>query len=101
MNDDPATPQPWEEVRREPGVEYRRLVVAKPWVEWARTDCSCCSCDDHSIDMFCRNHGGAHGARPCETHNMPGTDCDCGCGTRLPDSVQAVRRRRSELESQA
>jgi hypothetical protein len=81
----------WEEVESSPGLERRRLVVAQPWVEH-RTNCFCCSCTDHLVDPYCRNHGFA-GERPCERHNMPGCPDEEGV---IPDSVQIARYRHGE-----
>jgi hypothetical protein len=92
----------WTEVEETPGLIRRRTVTASPWVE-ERSDCFCCSCNEHysSSDPACRNHGFA-AKRPCETHNLPGSEWDdfgiegdTEVGT-MPESVQAVRRRNAE-----
>lgn len=78
----------WTEQRADGGVIWERLVMATAWREVERTDCYCCTCPEHSIDPYCRNHGGHHGLRPCERHGMPGQLNDAG---EMPLSVQAYR----------
>lgn len=47
-------------------------------------ECYCCTCSDTGLvefgwDPACRLNGG-HGKRECIEHNLPGENCDCGCG---------------------
>jgi hypothetical protein len=83
----------WTEVEETPGLIRRRTVVAHEWVE-ERSNCFCCSCGDREgSDPACRNHGFA-ATRPCETHNMPGSEWDEEMGGGgMPESVQEIRRR--------
>lgn len=66
-------------------------------------ECYCCSCDDddsYVLDPFCRNHGGAHGIRPCEVHGAPGSEICCLddlIDGRMPESVQTFRNRHAQL----
>ena len=75
----------WLEYREEPGVVYKRSVIATEWIEHDRNDCFCCSCPDvGASDHACRNHG-FYGRRPCEFHNLPGLKDEDGV---MPHSVQ-------------
>ena len=56
------------------GQNRRRLVLELPWQLDPRTHCFCCTCEDEWIkDAWCRNHGFV-GERPCEYHNLPGSE---------------------------
>lgn len=89
----------WTEYQEWPGHTNSRTVTATRWVETARDDCFCCSCDDErpGSDPACRNHGWA-AQRPCEKHNLPGQPWDDDVndvGAGMPDSVQVKRAKQA------
>jgi hypothetical protein len=71
------------------GAIRTRTVTAGEWnVE--RTDCFCCSCGDREgSDPACRNHGWA-AKRPCDVHNLPGSEWDDEEGG-MPEPVSLAR----------
>lgn len=82
----------WTEEVKTPDLIRRRTVTASAFTE-ERITCFCCSCDtDELSDPYCRNHGFA-GARPCESHGMPGEPNEDGV---MPLSVEKRELERRE-----
>lgn len=67
----------WEESVTDGEIVRTRTLFATPMRE-ERIDCFCCSCDDSGEltagDMGCRKHGSKGLRRPCDIHNLPGTE---------------------------
>lgn len=78
------------------GAIRTRRVTAEAYTE-TRTDCFCCSCGESEYgsligDAACRNHGFA-AKRPCDIHNLPGSEWDPEFGVegKMPEPVTVAR----------